>query len=465
MSKVIIILLGTVIAWTGLAQSVMPVKQVITSFETEILLPDVETVSAVADSVITIDSRVRLQRLLGYGANLTESSVINLLRLDADTRMRVLEKLFSKSTGFGLDVLRVPIGATDFIDATHGNYTYNDTPNNMPDPDFEHFKMHRDRNLLKMLKTIQSINPRLKVILTPWSAPAWMKESQELTGMKGQNTLSEKYYLAFARYLARVLQEYKNSGIRVDSITMQNEPAFADAKYPSMGMNSAQQAHLIGVVSPEIRKIDPRVKLLILDHNWDMEKDVDDIIAQTKSQNDFDGIAYHCYGGDVGSIYRTHQKYKNKLIYQTECTGTNAPQPGDLEWWINTQVTSSAKLGASVSLGWNLALDEKGGPTNKGCGICRGMITINSQTHEVTINPELKALGISSRFLTGGAVVIQSKTSDPDLHEMAYVNKDGSRVVVIYNKTELEKVIQVVDEQNKSVAIRLAGKTATGFIW
>ena len=64
--------------------------------------------------------------------------------------------------------------------------------------------------------------------------------------------------------------------------------------------------------------------------------------------------------------------------------------------------------GASWVTKWNVALDPSGGPTNGGCGNCRGLVTIDPGTGAVTRHAGYWALGHLGRFVTPGADVISS---------------------------------------------------------
>ena len=56
-----------------------------------------------------------------------------------------------------------------------------------------------DREVVPVLQEILEINPRVKIIASPWSAPPWMKTTDSL--IKG--ALRPEHYASFARYLVR----------------------------------------------------------------------------------------------------------------------------------------------------------------------------------------------------------------------------------------------------------------------
>jgi len=129
---------------------------------------------------LKLNSAHRLQKMMGFGGAMTESCAINMMKLDADRRAQALDSLFSRFTGAGFDYVRLPIGASDFADPVQGPYTYDDSVE--PDPKLLHFDLSRDQKSFDLLGAAQHINPDLKIMISPWTAPAWMKTSHNLRG-------------------------------------------------------------------------------------------------------------------------------------------------------------------------------------------------------------------------------------------------------------------------------------------
>ncbi len=129
---------------------------------------------------LAVDPTARDQRIEGFGAALTETSARLLRGLPADQRSAVLRSLFDPTEGAGLSVVRIPMGASDFAAS---QYTYDDLPAGATDPRLATFSVARDdRAVVPVLREILSINSRVRVMASPWSAPAWMKSSGRLGG-------------------------------------------------------------------------------------------------------------------------------------------------------------------------------------------------------------------------------------------------------------------------------------------
>ncbi len=79
--------------------------------------------------------------------------------------------------GIGLDFLRNPMGASDLA---RSNYTFDDMPAGQTDPNLNDFSISHDlADVLPLTKQAEQLNPGLKVMATPWTAPA-VDEGQRL---------------------------------------------------------------------------------------------------------------------------------------------------------------------------------------------------------------------------------------------------------------------------------------------
>lgn len=407
-------------------------------------------------SIVQVNLGHVQQEISGFGATLTQASVKNINRLKPKIRRYILEKMFSKSKGYGMDSLRIPLGATDFSDPTDGNTTYGDTPGNIPDLEFKYFSMANDAAMFALLREIVSINPNIRLMLSPWTAPAWMKDSKSLQG----GWLEHKYFEAYGRYLIRIVAEYKKMGFKIDSLTMVNEPGVYWAPFTCMGMSPEIQGQILAeTLGPGLREIAPEVKILALDHNWGMASWVEDQIkAFPASKQYIDGIAFHCYGGGVEDMAAAAAKYQLP-VYQTECSPYESKMTERrwyFGWWIDTQIIEGGRNGAATGMGWNIALDEYYGPHQSFCKNCRGLISVFSEDGTISNEyPELRALGLGSKYTGRGTHVIRSDSADKEIGNIAYLNKDGSKVVVLFNRSKKEKSVQVRDSKGDGFSLDL----------
>lgn len=375
------------------------------------------------DTLLSFDASVKFQEIEGYGAAITDSSLIAIGKLPSRKRAELLEKLFHPKRGLNINYLRIPIGATDFGVAS---YTYLDLPPGQVDPQLKRFSFHRARKLVAFLRRVKRINPNLRILLSPWSPPAWMKTSGRLNG----GSLKPEYYGAFAGYLLKSVRSFEAAGVPVDSITIQNEPFHSTEQYPSMEMSAEEQISFIrDHLFPAFKAARVKTKILGLDHNYDLRSEGDAIY--TALGNKIAGIAYHCYGGTFDQMQGS-----SAPLFQTECSGgTWGDGPGTLHFWLQSQVIGGGLLGSRLAMGWNLALDQDHGPYFGYCGNCRGLVDIDTNTKNITFNPELIAMAHAGKFLGRGAYRIATAAPiDDGYSTIAYVNRDSSVLQVVENK-------------------------------
>jgi glucosylceramidase len=412
---------------------------------------------------IHVDPSRQFQQIEGFGASFTDSSSWLIhRRMNATQRSVLLRELFDPDTGLGLGVTRLPLGASDF---SLEHYSFDDMPPGQTDPGLTHFSIERARaDVLPLVREARKINPRLKVFISPWSAPAWMKTSDSLiTGR-----LDPRHYDAFARYFDRTLAAFQAEGVVVNALTMQNEPHFEPGDYPGMRMEPKERAAFIsGHLGPLLASKWPAVKLFDWDHNWDQPESPLAVLTDPKAQPFVAGVAWHCYGGDVSAQSEVHRRFPDIETWMTECSGGGwAPEWGEsLSWMMQHLVIGNLRHWGRGTILWNLALDENSGPHLGGCGNCRGVVTINSQTGAVTRNVEYYVLGHASRFLRPGARRIESDTDKQGLHTVAFLDAaERSVVLIALNASSDTRAFSVMTGSNSFSASLTAGSVAT-LVW
>lgn len=383
---------------------------------------------------VRIDPSLTYQTMYGFGGSVTESCLENLKRLSLSERATFFEKIFDRKQGAGFSYLRIPIGANDF---SKGDYTLNDTPGNAPDPELKLFSGQKLQPFIEFIQEAKKYNPNIKIVISPWTAPAWMKDTGKLRG--GQ--IKKEYQAAYADYLLKTVRELENKGIRVDQMTFLNEPLIGEAKekwdFPQAYMPPEDQKIFIQrYLSPKLAHTN--TSLLLHDHNWDNGGYVDSMLKSNERSPSIEGVAYHCYGGSFSNLKKNIERKPDVPVFNTECSSTfNNGDAETMDWWQETQSLDAVKAGVSGSLGWNLCLDEKGGPQNNGCKTCRGLVTIDSRNQKMMFNPEFKALAATSKVIDAGSVRIQSTDPTPDVTSIAFKNPNGSFSLVLKNKSKM----------------------------
>lgn len=412
---------------------------------------------------ISIDPAKTFQVIDGFGAALTGSSayLINQ-KMDAGQRHALLQELFDPSAGIGISFLRTTIGASDF---SLSDFTYDDMPAGQTDYPLSNFSIARDQeDVLPVLKAVKAIFPDIKVMGSPWSPPAWMKTNGSLMG----GNLKTLAYAAYANYFARFVQAYQAEGIKVYAITPQNEPLYSAATYPCMQMTVSEQIDFIkNNLGPTFAQSSIKTKILIYDHNWDQPEYPSAVMSDPGAQQYSAGTAFHGYGGDVSAMSTVHDAFPAKELHFTEMSGGEwAPDFSDnlLSDIDNVLIGTTRNWSRSV-LFWNLALDEHHGPQNNGCANCRGVVTVNSVTGNVTRNVEYYSIGHFSKFIRPGAFRIYSSPPGTNLDYVAFLNPDGSRVLVISNSHTDPLNFTLVDGALAQFSKTIQGKSVLTITW
>lgn len=407
------------------------------------------------DIDIAVDASAREQQFTGAGASVTEASARLMAGLPAGEREQLMRSLFSTDgDGIGLDYLRQPLGGSDFV-AELPYYSYEDQQDS--------FSIDRDKKeILPLLRQAVGVNPDIRVMGTPWSAPAWMKDSGKLEG----GGLQPEHYEAYADHLVKALQAYAEAGVSVDDLTAQNEPLF-ETTYPSMGMPAAQQAEFLRVLDAKLTAAGLGTELFAYDHNWDKPEYPLEVLAKTADIGRVQGAAFHCYGGEPEAQQQVRDA--GGRVFFTECSGTDSDDPANtfadsLKWQTENLVIRSMRSGSETVVLWNMALDKNGGPHFGNCGTrCNGVVEIDGGS--VAKNAEYYSLGHVSKFVERGAHRIGSTTQQPGgIEDVVFENPDGSRAAVVLNSAEDARKFSVTESGQSLVYELPAGAVAT-FTW
>lgn len=379
-------------------------------------------------NTVSIDTTELFQTMDGFGAAMTESSAYLIASLQEEQRQALLIDLFSKTDGIGIDFIRIPIGSSDF---SFDNFSYNDMPNGQTDEDLIHFTLERDEAyIIPVLKEIMAINPNIKLIGSPWSAPAWMKSNQSMNG----GTLLPEYYDVYARYFLKFIQGYEAHGLNIYAVTPQNEPLHQTTNYPTMYMTAQEQVQFISHLGPTLRNAGYETLIIAYDHNWDEPSYPNAVLGNPLVRDYVAGAAFHCYAGNVSAQDTVHRLNPNKGIWFTECSGggwtTNFSN--NIQWNMQHVFIGSINYHSKSVLLWNLALDDQHGPTNGGCMNCRGVITIHDDG-TYTRNEEYYSIAHFSKHVVPGAIRVKVDSSNTQLLATGFLNPDGSIVLVMHN--------------------------------
>jgi glucosylceramidase len=382
-------------------------------------------------TTIIVDENTTYQTIDGFGYALTggSASLINGLGPNQNT---FLTDIFSTASGHvGSSFVRVTIGASDL---SSSDFTYDDMPSGQTDVNLTHFSISQEMtDLVPVLKKIIAINPSIKILATPWTAPVWMKTGAGGNGGFTAGSLNTAYYDAYARYFVKYIQAMQAQGIAIYAITPQNEP-LNPYNNPSMTMQSGEEANFIkNNLGPQFSANGISTKIIAYDHNCDQPGYPEAVLGDAGANPYVDGSAFHLYAGDISALTTVHNAFPNKNVYFTEqYIGGPGNFGGDLSWHVNNLIIGAPRNWSRAVLEWNLAADPNYNPhTPGGCSNCLGAVTISGNNY--TRNTAYYTVAHASQFVKAGALRIASNTFSGGIQNVAFKNPDGSKVVLALN--------------------------------
>lgn len=414
------------------------------------------------DLIISVDTTNVKQEIEGFGASLTGSSAYLIKNMDADARDRLLKDLFTKE-GIDIKYLRLCIGSSDF---SIGDYTYCD------EADISKFAVPEvdRRDLLPVLKEILALNKDIRLMGSPWTAPAWMKDNEHLYGgkLKGASVYND-----FAEYFIKYINAYKAEGITIDALSLQNEPRHAINTYPTMYMEWDEQSTIIrDYLGPKLESAGLKTKILIWDHNFDGVDYPINILNDPQTRKYVAGSAFHGYNGTPSDLATITNQHPTVPIYFTEQSGGgwNTDDPvGNMLYYMKDMLMPTINRGSKNFLMWNLALDTNNGPvttTSGGCQDCRGVVTIKNNK-SYTVNEEYYLLGHFSKFIQKGAHRVENSvtgTLPGNMVVSTFLNPDKTKVVVVLNQSG-KKQDFTIRTGNRDFVYALQDQSVVSFVY
>ena len=370
-----------------------------------------------------------------------------------------MQELFgSAANAISISYLRISIGASDLNSAP---FTYDDMPTGQADPTLQQFSLAPDKtDLIPLLKEILVINPSIKIMATPWSAPVWMKDNNSFVG----GSLQSQYYPVYAQYFVKFIKAMKAEGITIDAITPQNEPLHP-GNNPSMLMTADQQASFIkNHLGPAMRAAGLSTKIVIYDHNCDRADYPIAVLSDAVANQYINGSAFHLYAGDISALSTVRNAFPSKDIYFTEqYTASNGDFGGDLKWHLKNVIVGSMRNWSKTALEWNLANNSAFGPhTPGGCTVCKGAITVDGSS-VVIRNVGYYIIAHASKFVPPGSIRIETNTIG-SLQNVAFKTPAGKKVLIVENDGASIEIFNI-KFNGKWVTTSLEGGSVGTYVW
>ncbi|RVU03002.1 glucosylceramidase [Mucilaginibacter limnophilus] len=407
--------------------------------------------------LIKVFPDVKFQEIDGFGLALTGGSAQHINRMSAAERKKLLNELFgSAANGVSISYLRLSIGASDLNDHT---FSYDDIPAGQTDTELKRFTLQEDeKDIIPVLKEILAINPTIKIMGSPWSAPVWMKTNSNIQG----GMLKKAYYPVYAQYFVRYIQGMQKHGIVIDAVTVQNEP-FNDGNTPSMQFFAKDEAAFIrDHLGPAFKKVGIKTKIILYDHNCDAPEYPISILNDNEAAKYIDGSGFHLYAGQITAMSKVYNAFPDKKLYFTEMMAVSRDGNFNTANPVARIVIGAMRNWSRNVILWNLAADKFNKPhtDNGGCTMCQGAVTIDGD--KVEHNLAYYTIAHASKFVPTGSVRVES--TDFTLPNVAFLTPGGKIVLIVANNNQ-DVTNFTVYCKGKTISSTLpAGSTAT-YVW
>lgn len=413
------------------------------------------------------------QEIDGFGAAITGSSAVNLLKMDAADRHKFLTETFSPTEGYGFSYVRVCIGCSDF---SLSEYTCCDREG------IENFALTSEETdyVIPVMKEILAINPSIKVIGSPWTAPRWMKVNN-LTDLEPWDSwtggqLDPAHYQDYAEYFVKWIKAMEAGGVAIHAITLQNEP-LNRGNSASMFMGWEEQRDFIKTaVGPKFEANGIKAKIYVFDHNYNYDNVASQkdyplhIYDDPEAARYVAGAAFHNYGGRPDVMTGVHNARPDKELLFTETTAGDWNDGANLQTRLVSDMEeiclATVNNWARGAMVWNLMLDAERGPNRPGgCTNGFGTVDIDKSYKNITRNSYYYIIAHMAGVIKPGARrIATSGYTAQGLTYAAFANPDGTYGFVASNSGSTEQKI-TLDDGTRHFTGTVPARGIVSFIW
>ncbi len=386
----------------------------------------------------------------GFGVAITGASCYNLYSMPIEERTALLKKIYS-ADGLNLSIARISVASSDYSAEL---YSYDDVEG---DIELKHFSVDRDKKyIIPIIKEILAIRPDLYIYASPWSPPGWMKTGNSMCG----GYMREEFLDCYAEYIIKFIKAYRDEGIEIKALTPQNETETTqNGKMPACAWHPDFEAKFIIMLREKLTENGLDVKIWAHDHNFsNTERVLWQLETYKELKNAADGVAFHYYDGSIDSTDIIAEKYPELELHFTE-GGPRLYDNYATDWckW-SLMLSKVLNHGYKSFMGWNLMLDETGGP-NIGPFFCGGLVTLDRNDKSLRYSGQYKALKHFSPYLNDKTKVYKVEFSGNSPSIFGYPNL-GMPVEGVMLETDSKKILNIVNpnKTKRQVQVELGGK-------
>lgn len=401
---------------------------------------------------VIVRTGITYQTHTGFGGAVTDATV-DCYKSLGDKGQELINAYYS-SAGLNYNLLRLTVHSSDF---SAEGYNYTDGA------DMSTFSLEREDAVKIPLvkKCIDASNREITFFASPWSPPAWMKDNGD---MCHGGHLREDCRETWAEYYARYLEELKKRGIVVKYVSVQNEPE-AIQTWESREVDAIEEGEeIVSYLAPAFKRHNLNIKFFLWDHNRDraVRRVIDSMSVEGVKEHVW-GVGYHWYCCKKHSnLTALHELFPDLHILLSECCvelahDSTTHQAVSSGTWKNgeryaRQIINDLNNWSEGYIDWNLVLDERGGPNHAG-NYCEAPIMLDGNGG-IVYNPSYWHIAHFSKYIAPGAKRVLCSGGDDSVYQTAYVNPDGTIVIVILNVADKDFDTNV-DIDGESFGIKL----------
>ncbi|CAM4370115.1 glycoside hydrolase family 30 protein [Paenibacillus phoenicis] len=372
------------------------------------------------------------QTVMGFGGAFTEAAAYTLSRISPQKREEVIRRYFDPEEGLGYTLGRVHIHSCDFA---LENYTYIEDG----DVELKTFDISRDHKWVIPLvhDAAKTAGKNITMLASPWSPPAWMKTNGD---MNHGGQLKPEYREVWALYYTKFIKAYREAGIPIWGITVQNEPAAVQTWDSCIYSGEEERDFVRDYLGPVMHREGlADVQILIWDHNRDIIVErASAVLSDPEAAKYVWGTGFHWYVSEAfENVGKVHELFPDKHLLFTEGCQEGGVKLG--KWFTGERygrnIIGDLNNWNEGFLDWNLVLDETGGPNHVG-NLCDAPIIADTTTDTLHYNSSYFYIGHFSKYIKPGAVRIGLEAHAPALLATSFRNPDGSIAVVVQNESD-----------------------------
>lgn len=407
--------------------------------------------SALAQTDVTVNSASEYQTIDGFGFSEAFGFGDGVQNAPSAQQTQALNYMFSTSTGAGFTILRNRIAAdpADSIEPSSPG-SPSATPNYVWNGD--------DNSQVFWSKKARAMGVKY-IYADAWSAPGFMKTNDDyenggyLCGVTGEICSTGDWRQAYANYLVRYIEFYKESGITIDFVGFLNEPEF-NASYDGMLSDGTQAASFIPILYNTIKEAGLSTGVTCCDaEGWDDQVKFTEQLIAAGAEPYLSRITSHWYlskgTSPIDTSLRVWETEYADLDddFSTTWYATGAENEGLT--WANYIFQGIVECNLSAYLYW------VGAQSNSNAA---GLVTLTGSGSSTVVTPSgsLWAFAMFSRYVRPDAIRIGTSGAPSNTRVAAFKNTDGTTAVIMINNG--------ADSQNVSLGDLGAQKTAAYYM-